>query len=194
MRHRHSGELRIWKDELAQLDSDFSSSKRREQMRSDSVGQRLDQTIRPRANKLLRLSANSRIINRALDLIPELIQIAARPERDIHRQPLRSLPFLFGNADASKQFELLDMNLMFCRFRHLPARICKRKCQRGDSNPYGFLHQILSLARLPIPPPWRPNALSLPPRAATSKQRVTKAPVASSVLHPVFVLAGWKPA
>ncbi len=22
-----------------------------------------------------------------------------------------------------------------------------------DSNPYGFLHQILSLARLPIPPP-----------------------------------------
>ena len=29
------------------------------------------------------------------------------------------------------------------------------KCQGGDSNPYGFLHQILSLARLPIPPPWR---------------------------------------
>ena len=28
-------------------------------------------------------------------------------------------------------------------------------CQGGDSNPYGFLHQILSLARLPIPPPWR---------------------------------------
>ena len=27
------------------------------------------------------------------------------------------------------------------------------KCQGGDSNPYGFLHQILSLARLPIPPP-----------------------------------------
>src|SRR5437762_10610492 len=27
-------------------------------------------------------------------------------------------------------------------------------CQGGDSNPYGFLHQILSLARLPIPPPW----------------------------------------
>jgi hypothetical protein len=26
-------------------------------------------------------------------------------------------------------------------------------CQGGDSNPYGFLHQILSLARLPIPPP-----------------------------------------
>src|SRR5436190_14135740 len=28
-------------------------------------------------------------------------------------------------------------------------------CQGGDSNPYGFLHQILSLARLPIPPPRR---------------------------------------
>src|SRR5215472_9513168 len=28
-------------------------------------------------------------------------------------------------------------------------------CQGGDSNPYGFLHQILSLARLPISPPWR---------------------------------------
>ena len=26
-------------------------------------------------------------------------------------------------------------------------------CQGGDSNPYGFLHQILSLARLPISPP-----------------------------------------
>ena len=32
------------------------------------------------------------------------------------------------------------------------------KCQRGDSNPYGFLHQILSLARLPIPPPWHSNS------------------------------------
>jgi hypothetical protein len=29
------------------------------------------------------------------------------------------------------------------------------QCQGGDSNPYGFLHQILSLARLPISPPWQ---------------------------------------
>src|SRR6516162_5552360 len=33
------------------------------------------------------------------------------------------------------------------------ALVLRRKCQGGDSNPYGFLHQILSLARLPIPPP-----------------------------------------
>jgi hypothetical protein len=26
------------------------------------------------------------------------------------------------------------------------------KCERGDSNPHAFRHQILSLARLPIPP------------------------------------------
>ena len=29
------------------------------------------------------------------------------------------------------------------------------KCSGGDSNPYGLLHQILSLARLPISPPER---------------------------------------
>jgi hypothetical protein len=28
-------------------------------------------------------------------------------------------------------------------------------CPERDSNPQGFLHQILSLARLPIPPPGR---------------------------------------
>ena len=33
------------------------------------------------------------------------------------------------------------------------AEVILLKCQGGDSNPYGFLHQILSLARLPIPPP-----------------------------------------
>ena len=27
------------------------------------------------------------------------------------------------------------------------------ECRGGDSNPYGLLHQILSLARLPISPP-----------------------------------------
>src|SRR5216110_774420 len=32
--------------------------------------------------------------------------------------------------------------------------LSSENCQEGDSNPYGFLHQILSLARLPIPPPW----------------------------------------
>ncbi len=34
--------------------------------------------------------------------------------------------------------------------------------QGGDSNPYGLLHQILSLARLPISPPWYsgPNAVN----------------------------------
>ena len=31
--------------------------------------------------------------------------------------------------------------------------IASLQCQGGDSNPYGFLNQILSLARLPIPPP-----------------------------------------
>ena len=36
-----------------------------------------------------------------------------------------------------------------------PVGPARGKCQGGDSNPYGFLHQILSLARLPIPPPWQ---------------------------------------
>ena len=40
---------------------------------------------------------------------------------------------------------ILGMNLVPLR----PIALC----QGGDSNPYGFLHQILSLARLPIPPP-----------------------------------------
>ena len=36
---------------------------------------------------------------------------------------------------------------------HLFGKRSAALCQGGDSNPYGFLHQILSLARLPIPPP-----------------------------------------
>jgi hypothetical protein len=34
----------------------------------------------------------------------------------------------------------------------LAARQSKAQCERGDSNPHTFRYQILSLARLPIPP------------------------------------------
>ena len=34
-----------------------------------------------------------------------------------------------------------------------PNRPMKRWCPGGDSNPHAFRHQILNLARLPIPPP-----------------------------------------
>src|SRR4030095_10932244 len=46
-------------------------------------------------------------------------------------------------------------NKLFSARRFMSPRfVASLKCQRGDSNPYGFLHQILSLARLPISPPW----------------------------------------
>jgi integrase family protein with SAM-like domain len=56
------------------------------------------------------------------------------------------------------------------------------ECQGGDSNPYGFLHQILSLARLPIPPPRHrvqskamkrrsDSDQTLPPRATVHAQK-----------------------
>ena len=34
----------------------------------------------------------------------------------------------------------------------MPDGGMKRACERGDLNPHGVTHQILSLARLPIPP------------------------------------------
>ena len=47
---------------------------------------------------------------------------------------------------------LVGRSLILCT--NLRVAQCRLwKCQGGDSNPYGFLHQILSLARLPIPPP-----------------------------------------
>src|SRR5437763_2871419 len=46
---------------------------------------------------------------------------------------------------------LVGRSLILC-MNH-PVAEADALCQGGDSNPYGFLHQILSLARLPIPPP-----------------------------------------
>ncbi len=37
--------------------------------------------------------------------------------------------------------------------KSLYPSVYQRKCRRRDSNPQGLLHQILSLARLPISPP-----------------------------------------
>ena len=34
----------------------------------------------------------------------------------------------------------------------MPDGGIKHACERGDLNPHGVTHQILSLARLPIPP------------------------------------------
>jgi hypothetical protein len=45
------------------------------------------------------------------------------------------------------------------RFRGLPK--IDWECERGDSNPHAFRHQILSLARLPIPPLSLANRLCL---------------------------------
>src|SRR4051812_28917313 len=42
------------------------------------------------------------------------------------------------------------MTQLFCE----GTRDTRGGYQGGDSNPYGLLHQILSLARLPISPPW----------------------------------------
>jgi hypothetical protein len=43
---------------------------------------------------------------------------------------------------------------------------CLCKCPERDSNPQGLLHQILSLARLPIPPPGRRFSYSTPSKHA----------------------------
>ena len=40
--------------------------------------------------------------------------------------------------------------------RRASARQCAGGCQGGDSNPDSLRNQILSLARLPISPPWLP--------------------------------------
>ena len=70
----------------------------------------------------------------------------------------------------------------FCGFAHARrAQGDENKagdCERGDSNPHAFRHQILSLARLPIPPLSRPKtsacAAILP--SAFSKNSLLSAP------------------
>ena len=42
--------------------------------------------------------------------------------------------------------------LLFTVYCLLPTAYCSVWCERGDSNPHTFRYQILSLARLPIPP------------------------------------------
>jgi hypothetical protein len=57
---------------------------------------------------------------------------------------------------ALLQGRVLGRSIIFdANFSMLLPLAILLKCQGGDSNPYGFLHQILSLARLPIPPPWQ---------------------------------------
>src|SRR5438270_2861381 len=55
------------------------------------------------------------------------------------------------------------MTQLFCE----GTRDTRGGYQGGDSNPYGFLHQILSLARLPISPPWLKKSLFDRPAAGT---------------------------
>ena len=40
-----------------------------------------------------------------------------------------------------------------CEKKEEPHELGQKWCPGGDSNPHAFRHQILNLARLPIPPP-----------------------------------------
>ena len=54
-------------------------------------------------------------------------------------------------------------------------------CERGDSNPHGFPHQILNLARLPVPP-LSPAALWL--HCSGNTGHVATGPTGHSRLRP----------
>lgn len=51
--------------------------------------------------------------------------------------------FLF----SKKIISVLSKCCVYCKIQYLPF---KEQCGWRDSNPHGFLHQILSLARLPL--------------------------------------------
>jgi hypothetical protein len=58
------------------------------------------------------------------------------------------------------------------------------ECQGGDSNPYGFLHQILSLARLPIPPPrHRVQSKAMKRRSDSDQTRLPKSKESARLVH-----------
>jgi hypothetical protein len=66
-------------------------------------------------------------------------------------------------------------SVVFVRILISPRLVASFNCQGGDSNPYGFLHQILSLARLPIPPPRQIATLTkLAALAAAGKLRLLR--------------------
>jgi hypothetical protein len=70
----------------------------------------------------------------------------------------------------------------FCGFaqdRQAGRRRRANDCERGDSNPHAFRHQILSLARLPIPP--------LSQTFTVNRLRLLQVAYKSSGLHPVYI-------
>ena len=53
---------------------------------------------------------------------------------------------------ATRVTQTLSLRAIHCFLRCVPVLERKAWCERGDSNPHPLRDQILSLARLPIPP------------------------------------------
>src|SRR5213079_1261338 len=81
-------------------------------MRGYFIGERLDQPVRATSDEAPQFSTDSGIINGPREVVAEIAKVVARLQRERNRQPLRLRPFLFGHADASPEFQLLDSNLI----------------------------------------------------------------------------------
>jgi hypothetical protein len=60
---------------------------------------------------------------------------------------------LGGNREKFVELEASNFQMKNGRIFLKQERRGKKWCPGGDSNPHAFRHQILNLARLPIPPP-----------------------------------------
>src|SRR5690606_578517 len=82
------------------------------------------------------------------------LQPLRQPARDLAPLPLHALRGDRDDQTPRPRARLLDRDLQVRRFlRHsAPGKVLTSRCERGTRTPTGAAHEILSLARLPVPP------------------------------------------
>jgi len=82
-------------------------------VRGQIVGQCFKKFGRLPGQKLFRFLTERRIVDRSRDRVLDVAEIARRPKSDVENKALAPGSFGSRNADPRRDFQLLNMNLLF---------------------------------------------------------------------------------
>src|ERR1700730_1860639 len=108
----------VFEDKLANLNADFLDPKFPEEMRCEIVGQGLQKLGRLQGEEVFRFLAKSGIIDSARESVLKIAEVADGPKSNIKNQTLALGPLSSWNADMSKDFQLLNVNLLLSTDSH----------------------------------------------------------------------------
>ena len=115
---------RVFENKLADLKADFPDPEFAQQIFGKIIGQGFQKLRRLPRQKIFRVLTKGGVIDCPREAVLEIAEVARRPKSDIENEALTFRSLGPRNADVSKDFQLLDVNLLFGANSHFSEGLC----------------------------------------------------------------------